>query len=170
MFTRQDFKSLILTFSIALALSSCGWHLRGTQTTIPAELQKVRLVTDQKDKQLQLALKRAFQSAGATIIENSDSPAYKLTITATSSDRRGVSTTSRGKTAEYSLTSWITFTVADPLNQEVLSGVTVNQKKTYYFDQTSVTSAFDEEKILLEEMQHDLIQKIIRRYRAIKNQ
>jgi outer membrane lipopolysaccharide assembly protein LptE/RlpB len=170
MYTRQLFKSFVFIFSMTLVLSSCGWHLRGTQTVLPAELQKVRLVTEQKDKQLHLALERALQSAGATIIENSDSPAYKLTVTSVSSDRRGVSTTSRGKTAEYSLTSRITFTVADSLNQEVLSNVTVSREKTYYFDQTSVTSSFDEEKLLLAEMQRDLVQQIIRHYRAIKNQ
>ncbi len=155
--------------SAVLVLTSCGWHLRGTQATLPDNLKSVRLVTPKKEKKLHIALERALISAGATVIEDTDSPAYRLNVTDVSHERRGVSTSSRGKIAEYALTSQITFSVNDQTGQEVLSSATVSRQRTYFFDEDRVTSAFEEEKLLIDELQRDLVQQIVRRYRSIQN-
>ena len=167
MFDKRVFKTTTLIITLTL-LSSCGWHLRGSQSALSDELKTVRINTSQEDKSLFFALKRALKSAEATIVETPDISANNLNINKVSKDRRSVSTSSRGKTTEYTLISRINFSVTDKMKQELLAPITVSVERTYFFDKNSVASAFEEEQILRKEMQRDLIQQIIRRYRAIK--
>jgi outer membrane lipopolysaccharide assembly protein LptE/RlpB len=44
----------------------------------------------------------------------------------------------------------------------------LSTERTYFYNSNNATSAFEEENLLREEMQRDLVQQLIRRYRAIK--
>lgn len=150
-----------------LVLSSCGWHLRGVEP-LPEEFKTLYLSVPNETSELSRSLKQSLRAMGVNLTDKATDAAMTLAITDVKNNRRTVSTSGRGKAAEYELTSLLTYEIRNNEGATLYGPDTVSAEKIYLFDPNSVVSAFEEEQILRKEMQRDLIQQLMRRYQAAK--
>jgi len=166
----QQRQQWLPAFSLLLAtllLSACGWHLRGYQP-LPEELKTLYLEVPNENSKLTRSLRRSLKSMGVTLVDSAAQAKVTLVIDDIQHKRRTVSTSGRGKAAEYELTSILTYSIHDANGERLLGPDTISVEKVYLFDPDRVVGAFEEEQLLREEMQRDLITQLIRRYRAAK--
>ncbi len=151
-------------------LSSCGWHLRGS-APLADELSILHLQLADPHSDMSRTIKRAFTALGATLktsLHQKDGAPLSLITSKISQQRRTVSTSSRGKDAEYALISSIVYKIKNT-DGAIISGPTMlSVEKIYLFDSDNVVGSYNEEQLLRHEMQRDLVQQLLRRYRAIK--
>lgn len=151
----------------ALFLQGCGWHLRGIQS-LPPELQTLYLQTASDNSDFARSLKRSLKAMDVELTDSRTGAPYSLTVSAVNQKTRTISTTSAAKVAEYALTSSVTFSVKDQQGDELIAPTLLSVEKSYLYNSTNAVSSYEEEALLRREMQRDLIQQLIRRYRAIK--
>lgn len=155
----------LLFLAGTIALSACGWHLRGNEP-LPEDMQVLYLSITNENSDLSRSLQRSLQALGVTLVAKSTEAPLTLAITEIDNQRRTISTSSRGKAAEYELTTYITYELRNKLGERLFGPDTVSAEKIYLFDPNKVVSAFEEEQLLRQEMQRDLVRQLIRRYRA----
>lgn len=151
----------------ALFLQGCGWHLRGAQA-LPPELQSLHLQTASDTSKFARALKRSLTAMDVTLTDATTGAPHTLKVSNISKSRRTISTTGSAKVAEYALTSTLTYSINNQEGEQLVPPTQLSTKKTYLYDSNNALSAFEEENLLREEMQRDLVQQLIRRYRAIR--
>ena len=163
-------KFKLLTATIlagALLLQGCGWHLRGSQA-LPPELQSLHLQTASDNSKFARSLKRSLKAMDVSLADAATGAPYTLSVSDISKSRRTISTTGSAKVAEYALTSTLTYSVNNQEGEQLVPPTQLSTKKTYLYDRNNALGAFEEENLLREEMQRDLVQQLIRRYRAIR--
>lgn len=164
----SKFKFLLTSLLVGtLFIQGCGWHLRGSQP-LPAELKTLNLQTASQNSKFSRALKRAFKTMDVNLTDSISDAPYTLSVSNIHDDRRVLSTTGTAKVAEYVLTSAITYSVKDSSGEKLAGPSVITTEKTYLYNRDNAVSSFEEEKLIREEMQRDLIQQLIRRYRALK--
>lgn len=163
----SNFKFLLASLLAgALFLQGCGWHLRGAQP-LPSELQTLHLQIASENSQFARSLKRSFKTMDVMLTDSSSDAPYTLSVSPIRNDRRVLSTTGTAKVAEYVLTSSITYSVSDTNGERLVEPTLISTEKTYLYNRNNAVSSYEEESLLREEMQRDLIQQLIRRYRAL---
>lgn len=150
----------------ALFLQGCGWHLRGAQP-LPAELQTLHLQTASESSKFSRELKRAFRTMDVNLTDSISDAPHALSVSNIHNDRRVLSTTSTAKVAEYLLTSAITYSVSDANGEKLVEPTTISTEESYLYNSDNAISSYEEESLLREEMRKELIQQLIRRYRAL---
>jgi len=151
----------------ALFLQGCGWHLRGAQP-LPSELQTLHLQTASETSDFARALKRALKASDVTLVDSSTGAPYSLLVSGINQTTRTISTTGTAKVAEYELTSSVTFSVNSQEGEKLVAPTLLSVEKSYLYNSANAVSAYEEESLLRKEMQRDLVQQLIRRYRGIK--
>jgi len=151
----------------ALFLQGCGWHLRGVQS-LPPELQTLHVQTASDNSTFARSLKRSLKASDVTLKDSASGAPYSLTVSAVSSTSRTLSVTSSARVAEYEITSSVTYSVNSLENEQLVAPTLLSTERTYLYNSSNATSAFEEENLLRKEMERDLVQQLIRRYRAIK--
>ena len=150
----------------AILLQGCGWHLRGAQP-LPAQLQSLHLQTASDNSKFSRSLRRSLKAMDVSLTDWISDAAYTLNVSAIASKRRTLSTTGSAKIAEYALTSTITYVIHSREGQQLVAPTQLSTEKTYLYNSNNAVSSSEEEGLLRKEMQRELIQQLIRRYRAI---
>lgn len=163
----SKFKFLLVSLLAgALFLQGCGWHLRGAQP-LPAELQTLHLQTTSESSKFSRALNRAFRAMDVNLTDSISDAPHSLSVSNIYNDRRVLSTTSTAKVAEYLLTSTIIYSVSDASGEKLVEPTSISTEESYLYNSDNAISSYEEESLLREEMQNELIQQLIRRYRAL---
>lgn len=154
-----------VTLALLCMLTACGWHLRGSEP-LPVELSKIYLKIENEQSEFARNLKRALRASGVELVaEQSESP-YTLQIGQFENDRRTISTSDRGKPAEYELSQALTFQVSHA--GEIIKGPSrLMTERVYLFDPENIAGAVEEEALIRGEMQRELAAQLLRQYRAI---
>jgi len=150
-----------------LFLQGCGWHLRGIQS-LPPELQTLHLQTASETSDFTRSLKRSLKASDVTLADSRTGAPYSLVVSSIKRSTRTISTTNAAKVAEYAITSSVTFSVNNQEDEELVPPTLLSVEKSYYYNSANSISSYEEEALLRKEMQRELIQQLIRRYRAIK--
>jgi LPS-assembly lipoprotein len=160
--------SAIALTATLLVVAGCGFALRGSDPTV-SQLKSIRLTATNQYGPLVMAVEKSLQ--GRDVEVNSDEAgAYHLHIVGERSSRRAVSTTSQISVAEYELQVDVDFQLKDALGDWVLPLTTVVAERTYSFDRGSFMGNSEQERLLMGEMQVDLIDRMISRVSvAVRN-
>lgn len=159
-----------LAFSLAMLISACGWQLRGMQSTgstagqIPQTLGlQVMTHNSKMAQEIQKILR------GKEVVISNDAP-LTLVLNNENLDKRPLSVTDTGVTAQYQLTLTVhyhfqkqTGSDADRSNQETeqLAPRTVTSWRNYDFDAKLIVAKTQEEQSLLKEMREELAHRIL---------
>lgn len=148
---------------LALALVSCGFHLRGTGdgVVLPAALKSVRIVAPgpAENEPLTIAAREALMQAGAQVVEAAEAPAVVLLGEQIESRVVSVSTAT-AKANQYLLLYSASFRLDGPVP---VAAQTVRLQREYSFDPTQVLAREQQEQELLGDMRRDAAQQIVRR-------
>lgn len=150
----------------ALFLQGCGWHLRGAEP-LPPELQTLHLQTANDNGSFARSLKRSLKASDVTLTDSANEAPYSLKVSDISNSSRTLSVTSSARVAEYEITSSVSYSLINREGKQLVAPTLLSTERTYLYNSNNATSAFEEENLLREEMQRDLVQQLIRRYRAI---
>jgi LPS-assembly lipoprotein len=147
--------SLILV--VIAALSACGFQLRGSDVPLRKTFSSIQLITDDKDEGLNNALDLVLRSS--QIKRNADS-ANQLQILSSKTTRRTASYSSRAKSAEYELIKSVEFRFRRD-DQDIIAPMTLEARRSYLYRETAAVGKAEEERLLRQEMDSDLAQRIL---------
>lgn len=153
---------------LVLAVSACGFHLRGQGETfkasnIPNPLHISGLPTDSA---LLRELSGQFESAGVRIVDDPAASAATLRLSEYRSASRLLSVDSRNKAVEYELVESVAFSVADTAGVESIGRQRVAVTRIQYRPEGAVLGSDNEAELLRNDMRRDVVTQILIRLAA----
>lgn len=155
-----------LTVALMLAVSACGFHLRGEVKLAP-QLARIHIAGADLYDPLVRDLTRALTSAGSTVVADPSEATAILDIVRNSASRRVLSVQTTGKVQEYELYQTLEFRVHDPAGVELLDMQRLELTRDYLFDANDVLGKAGEEETLRRDMRRDLVRLAMLRLEAL---
>ena len=158
-------KNILLTVSLLLLLSACGFTLRGSDTQLLSpDLQQIQLSFNNPNELGQL-LQRRLAAAGVEIV---DSPsAYKLTLGNEQSLERVVSVNRNVRAGEYELTLNASFQL-DNNAEPVIAREIISADQVYEADPANAAAKTNEAALVRNELRQALVEQIMRRLQTVR--
>lgn len=148
-----------------LALSACGFHLRGSYT-MPFDTLFVSLP---ENNEFRAMLKRNIEaSTQARIVNDAKEAQAVLTITGDSPAKNVLSLDSAGRVREFQLVRNFSFRLHTPENSDLMTPGRIVIRRDITFNDAQVLSKESEEQLLWRDIQDDLVQQLLRRLAAAK--
>lgn len=153
---------------LAVALSACGFQLRGTNGQYHMPFQSIFLGFADTSP-LGTELKRNLRGGDAVVVVTDVSKAEaKFDVLSETRGKSILSLNSQGRVREYLLTYTLVFRVRDAKDAELLGATEISLKRSIAFNENQTLAKESEEALLYRDMQTDLVQQILRRLAAIK--
>jgi LPS-assembly lipoprotein len=153
---------------LAVALSSCGFQLRGSNGQYQMPFNSIYLGFADTSP-LGIELRRNLRGGDAVIVVDDAAKAEaKLDVLSETRGKSILSLNSQGRVREYLLTYTLVFRVRDTKDAELLGPTEITLKRSIAFNESQVLAKESEEALLYRDMQTDLVQQILRRLAAIK--
>ena len=157
--------------AVALAVSACGFHLRGDggHYTLPFPTMYVGLP---ESSPLAVDLKRNINANGSTIVvktaKEADGIVEVLSNPEHTKTKTILSLNNNGRVRQYLLQYSIVFRVLDKQGAVLLPPTSIALSRPIDFNETQLLAKEQEEALLYKDMQTDLVQQMMRRIAAIK--
>jgi LPS-assembly lipoprotein len=154
-----------LIAALALALSACGFALRGP-VTLPFSSIYLNLPVNAP---LRIELQRNLLADGQTRLARTEQDAdVVFEVLSESKDKSILALNSQGRVREYSLAYTLRFRVRNSVGKIFLDTTELNLKRNLTFNESEILAKESEEALLYRDMQADLVQQIMRRLSALK--
>lgn len=152
---------LIVVFLATLALiQACGFHLRG-KIDLPERLTSFHV--NGKDPDLVGELQDALEFSGAEIVDTAGSATAVVDLTNVAFIREVRSVDSRGLATSYNLKYRVRFKIEENNGEVLLDETTITLTRFLNFDSNQILQAEEEQEFLREDMQRDMVQRIMLR-------
>lgn len=152
---------------LSLALDGCGFRLRGSLGSAAA-LPAIYL-EGTPGSAIMIELQQTLQIIGTEVVSDKMLATYVLNIVNEQQNRRILSVSSAGKVQEYELNYTVMFNVTDPQGSSLLNNQRISSTRSFSYADTDLLAKSSEEKSLIEGMQQDAVQGIIRRLQALQS-
>jgi len=150
---------LALILALTLALSACGFQLRGR-----AALPFAAVLVEGGNPALASDLKRAIASGSQTrIAAKAEDAQAILKITGEQREKRILSLSGAGRVNEYLLVYRVMFHVVDREGRPMLATQQIELRRDMTYDDALVLAKESEEAMLYRDMQVDAVYQILRR-------
>ena len=153
---------ILLAAILLMALSSCGFQLRGSGGSA-LDVERVSVIGTASD--LMDEIEDTLKSIGVEVVSDSTAE-YSIQILSERRTRRPVATSGNITVSEYEVRLRSVFNVSDALGVLVVPEAELSAQRIYSFDSTNIISAGEEEDLLVEEMRQDLAAQLVRRLSA----
>lgn len=140
---------------LTIALSACGFHLRG-QFTLPPLLQPVAVVSTVPT--LEDRVSAGIQRMGGVV--SADAP-MRVHITRETVTRQTSTVDRLAKAAEYTLLYELNFQLKYASGVPAQPERSIRLRRTYQFDNTRIVGKFDEEATLQEDMRQQAVAQLL---------
>jgi LPS-assembly lipoprotein len=157
----QHYRTLPLIGLLALVMSGCGFHLRGS-IDMPAGIEPFYLSASNQHDTLLLELKNIFTINGLTLTNSPAEANYQLIISQQTSDRRSTSIGNDGRIAEYQLIETVTYVIKDKKGAIASGPNQLTDRQILTNDPNRVISTESEQQLLRDEMKKSLARKVAR--------
>ena len=155
----------LLALALSIALTACGFHLRGEAHYAFATLY----LSSPAAVPLATELKRSLEGIGsAKLVAAATEAEVVLEVNTVEDAKQILSLSGGGKVAEYLLTKRVLFRVRDNDGNDWLPTAEVLVRRSYTYSDTEALAKEAQEQRLLREMQTDAVQQIVRRLQAAK--
>lgn len=162
----KQFTSKVKVYSVllcALALSACGFQLRGNYL-IPEPLQTIYLTSEDKHSELTRVVKQHLEYNKVNMVQRSSEQVASMKLLKDKLDRRTLSVFPNGQVAEYELIYAVAYQIALPGEDPQLMRFEINRD---YQDDPNFTLAKSRElKLILSEMRQEAAEIILRKMAA----
>lgn len=157
-------RTLILAGLSAIALSACGFRMRGPQP-LPFET----IYVGNLYHALGGEFRRQIEFSGNTkVVQTVDDAQVRLDILRDNLNREILSLAADGSVREYELERTLVFRVLDGSGRERLPASMLRARRDYGFSDSRVLSAANEEALLLEDMERDILRQLVRRLAVVR--
>lgn len=152
---------------LVLALSACGFHLRGA-LTLPEDIGPIRVVARDRYSPLADSLAQALNRSGAQAsVEGPVDGMSTLTIRFEKWGNTPISVDVRGRSQEYTLRYATIFDLRRPDGSVVVPEQSIELARDYISVPTRSEGTESEREILTREMQREMVAAILRRIDAV---
>lgn len=155
-------KRSITVLGLAFLMTACGFHLRGTGTT---QMALNELNFEARDALSPLG-KHVKESLTNNKVQVSSGAPFTLYVGPEETTQRTASFTAGTRSAEYTLTTTISYELRSG-NLPALLQDRIEVQRTYAHNQNNVTGSGQEEALLREEMRRDLVMQLMMRLQAV---
>lgn len=153
----------LFTLSLALLLSACGFHLRGTGS-FEFFLKELRFSSDDRLAPLAQTLQERLQDQGVTLTNSAE---YNLHLGREIHSQRTISFTAGTRSSEQMLTSTVDYEIRSGQLPALIKGQ-ADVQRVQSFNQNHVSASSEEAIMLRNEMRNELVMQLIQRLQAIK--
>ena len=155
-------KRNLLVMGLAVLLSACGFHLRGTGTT---ELAIKELDVSARDAygQTVTQLRQVLQSSGVKVYTGAP---YKLVLTNEQESQRILSYAGAGRAGEYQVTTVLSYDIRGQGNQPLLSDK-LEVQKIFMHDGNNLVGSDQEADTARVETRRELVQRMMLRLQQL---
>ncbi len=155
-------KRSLAVIGLSMLLSACGFHLRGLEATDFA-LQSLDVQARDSHGDLQRQVTQALQNGGVQV---SGTAPFILDLARQETRERAVSYTSAARSAEYEITSQLTYRILGRNGQPLLTDA-IEVQKVYVRDSNNLVGSEREAQQLRDEMNRELTQQLAHRLRLV---
>ena len=156
----------ISTTAVLLLLTACGWHLRGV-TPLPAEY-KVLYVQGEEESALYHKLVQQLEFNKVLVTEFLEDAPVLMTLEEYEVDKRTLAVDSSGRVSEYELNGLLIVILERQLTGEKVE-LEVTSRRTLANDINNVVATQTEETTLRNQIDSDLVNKLLRRMQSLKD-
>ncbi|MFJ4374257.1 LPS assembly lipoprotein LptE [Pseudomonas japonica] len=155
-------KRNLLVIGLAVMLSACGFHLRGTATNDLA-IKELDLSARNAYGETVNQLRDLLKSSGVNV--HAGAP-YKLVLTNEAETQRAASYAGSARSVEYELQTQLSYDIQGHNNTTLLSDK-LEVQKTYVHDGNNITGSTQEASQVRNEMRRDLVQRMAQRLQQL---
>jgi LPS-assembly lipoprotein len=154
-----------LASALAAGLAGCGFHIRG-DTPLPF---KSMAIVGADGSSLVVDLRRTLRgNAKVAIVDRPDQAEVTLYIVSNTNDKSILTLSGGGRVREFQLSQKLVFRVANGAGVEWLPLSEINVRRDFSFNDSQAIAKEGEERLLLADMQADVVQQLIRRLSLAK--
>jgi len=146
----------------ALVAGGCGFQLRGA-ADLPPEMARTHITGLEARDGLLLELERQLRFMDVQVVDDPERATARLRILQKRDTRRVLSVGSDVIVREYELITTVRYDVRGVDSDFRRDPVTLTAVRELTFDQTSVYGTAAEEALLRQDMQRELVQRMLRR-------
>ncbi|MDP3088311.1 MAG: LPS assembly lipoprotein LptE [Methylotenera sp.] len=154
---------LSLLVASSLALSSCGFHLRGV-----AELSFKTVFVQGRTLSISRELHQSFKNNGIKVVDNIADAELLVEMINETNEKRILSLSGGGVVREFELNYRVNFRTREPANPLWSAPQSVQSRRDFSYNDNALLGKLDEEAKLNTDMRSDAVREIIRRLSAIK--
>lgn len=143
-----------------LLLSACGFHMQGA-FTVPEEMQRTYISTEDRYSFFYRELKRQLVRNGVQVVDMPDDSAATLSIHLDKTDQRVLSVSARNVPTEYEVFYSVEYSV-DSGEQNLLTRQFITLTQDYTYNETLVLGKAQEEQVLREAIVNDLVRIVLK--------
>lgn len=144
---------------LLLALGACGFQLRSAPT-VPAEMTRTYIDTNDRHSLFYRRLNRALEAAGVNVVENPADATATFSILSDETDQRVLSVSARNVPREYEVYYSIYYQVRSG-EKALLEPQLQTATRDYTWDETQVLGKTREEDLLREAIAEDLVRIVL---------
>ena len=163
-FPRRRESSVVMLFMLILALSGCGFALRGS-VALPPALQTLQVESPVPDSDIVREVSRMLRNNDVTLTETPDAAVWRLGIGSEQASERVLSVNANARAGEYELTT--AEAVQLRRGTEVLGPETLSVSRVYLADPENAVAKNEEAELIRSEMRRELAQQVLRRLQAL---
>lgn len=153
-----------LILLVALALSACGFQLRGSYD-LPWETLAIGGVPE--NNELYFQIKRSIESGSLTkVVPDAKEATATLVILQNLQHKNILTLSGRGLVREFQLTRTFLYRIQDAQGKPLLPDSQIVLQRDMTFDDERIFAKEAEEAMLWREMQQDMVQQLLRRLAA----
>lgn len=155
----------IFLLAVAVTLSACGFHLRGSYAMSFDTLY----IALPETLELRAVLKRNIEaSSQVRVVDDAKGAQATLSITVDLPAKNVLSLDSAGRVREFQLVRTVGFRLQDADKRDLLPPGQIVIRRDITFNDAQVLSKESEEALLWRDIQDDLVQQMLRRLAAAK--
>ena len=157
--------SYTLLLSLTLALSACGFQLRGVgdnATTLPEDWKSMHLATSNPNGEFTQAVRTVFTTNDIVWTAQGDAN-HLLQLGPERFSKTNLSLNKEARVSQLELTMQSTFSVVDANGEETMPGTVASVIRRMDNDPRNELGMGEEVRILKSEMRTELAQQIVRR-------
>ena len=160
-------RRVVLAATAAAALvAACGFHIRG-DTSLPF---KTLAIVGGEGSALVIDLKRTLRgNARVTVVDRPEQAETTLYIILNQNDKSILTLSGGGRVREFQLTQKVVFRVANLKGAEWMPQSEINVRRDFSFNDSQALAKEGEERLLIADMQADVVQQLIRRLSLAKH-
>lgn len=155
-------KRNLLVMGLAVMLSACGFHLRGTGTNELA-IKELDLTARNAYGETVKQLREVLKDAGVNV--HTGAP-YSLVLTNEAENQRAASYAGSARSVEYELSTVLSYEIQGRNNVPLITDK-LEVQKTYVHDGNNITGSGQESSQIRSEMRRDLVQNMVLRLQLL---
>ncbi len=156
----------LLALLLVLTLSACGFQPR-KPFVLPPELSPLRIEVVDPFSPLQRNLEQALAGSGTVTVAREGGPVGAvLRVPVDQARLAPLIVGQTGRVQEYVLTHTVEFELIDAGGKPIVSRQRIELQREFLFDSIGAAGAPGEQELITRELQHEVVQAMLRRLRA----